>query len=287
MKFAAVAEATACNAPARDTETDAAERDAAEADLAEADHTEMELDDGDVFDELPLPYLQMDASGMITRANRASLELHPAERGKLIGRTAWDMLAADEKDQSFAAYRSALESGEAPPVVRHSLYDRTGRFRTYEMHRNLVRDAEGNPAGMRMLCVDVTEAKEALESARRSSLRLENVMDSLCEAMVVTDAVGSILSANPAAELLLGWRADELKVMSIEEGVPIVAYLSGDYSELTFAMALAGQTKGIATILDRKGREVNVGISTSPIVDKESGSTTGVALLLRKLEIPE
>lgn len=43
----------------------------------------------DAIDELPLPYIEMDAAGIITRANRAALALYPREHGELIGRMAW------------------------------------------------------------------------------------------------------------------------------------------------------------------------------------------------------
>ncbi len=243
------------------------------------------IDGTDSIDELPLPYVEVDSHGFITRANRASLALHHMECGQLVGKMAWDLMPTDEKDQSFAAYCTSLETGEGPAVVLRSLYDRSGQFHTYEIHRGLVRDADGNPAGMRMICVDVSEATKALEEARRTSAWLGSVLNSLCEAVIVTDAVGFIRSANPAAEALLGWRESELTGVAIEEGLPILAYLAGDRKELPFNRSLEGPTKGIATVQDRKGREIHVGIGTSPIVDKENGSTAGVVLLLRKLEL--
>lgn len=258
----------------------------ATAKVAAQNLPEMAPNPVDPFDELPLPYLEIDARGVITRANRASRALHHLGCGQLIGQMAWNFVAADEKDPSFAAYCLTLESGKEPAVVRRSLYDRSGQFHTYEMHRSLIRDAEGNPAGMRMLCVDVSKTEKTLEAAQRKALGLESVIESICEAVIVTDAVGFIRSANPAAEILLGWQASELTGMSIEKGVPVVAYLSGDCSDLKFTMCLEASTKGIATILDRLRREIHIGIGTSPIFDKESSSTIGVVLLLHKLELP-
>ena len=239
----------------------------------------------DPIDELPLPYIEMDVHGIITRANRATMALHPLDRGELVGRLAWDFMAADEKDPSFAAYCSTLESGETPAVVRRSLYGRSGEFRTYELHRSLVRDSEGTPAGMRVLFVDVTEAKKALEDAERTSLQLQSVMESIGDAVIVTDAVGFIRSVNPAAKKLMGWPIAELTGKLIEEGVPILAYLSDDRSELTFTNALEGPSKGLATILDYERRDLNVEVCTAPIFDRENGSTTGVVLVLRRLEL--
>lgn len=239
----------------------------------------------DCIDNLPLPYLELDVHGVIIRANRATLALHPADRGELIGQTAWDLVAADEKDPSFASYCLALESGEKPQAVLRSLCDRSGQFRAYEIHRGQVRDAQGKVTGMRLLCVDVSEAKKALEAAQRKSLWLESVIASVCEAIVVTDAVGFIRSVNPAAETLLGWQAEELTGMSIEEGLPIVAFRPGGCSACTFTRWLEGPLKGIAAILNRQRQQIQVGLGIAPIVDNPNGLTTGAVLLLRKIEI--
>ena len=85
----------------------------------------------------------------------------------------WDMVAADEKDFSLAAFLSLMESGEDPPVITRSIFDRSGSFRAYELHRSLMRDKAGRPAGMRMAGVDVTEKARALEEARRARQWLE------------------------------------------------------------------------------------------------------------------
>lgn len=258
----------------------------AQAEAASPDAPAMECAAIDPYDALPLPYIEMDAQGVITRANRATRELHPHELGALIGRIAWELMATDEKDPSFAAFCSTLESGKEPEAVCHALFDRSGYFRSYEMHRNLIRDAEGRPCGMRMLCVNVTAARKELENAQRKSARLESVIDSMREGVIVTDAVGFIRSANPAAEELLGWQTQELRGVSIEDGMPVLAYLGDDRTELTFTMALEGPSKGIATTLDRERREVHVGLGTSPILDKETGTTIGVVFELHKLETP-
>ena len=49
------------------------------------------------IDQLPLPYVEMDARGLITRANRAALALHHPEQGNLIGSSGWNMLAIRRK----------------------------------------------------------------------------------------------------------------------------------------------------------------------------------------------
>jgi PAS domain S-box-containing protein len=237
----------------------------------------------DTIDELPLPYIEMDAFGVVTRVNRATMALHPPERGELVGKLAWDFMAADEKDPSFAAYCSTIEAGAEPEVVRRSLYDRSGKFRTYELYRKLMRDESGAAAGMRVIFVDVTEKVKALEEAHRTRLWLESIMESVCEAVIVTDSVGFIRKANPAAGKLLKASQGELAGMLIEEGLPITACAGGNRSELQFTSWLEAPSRGAATVLDRERKEIRVELSTSPIFDKESRSTTGVVYILRHL----
>jgi PAS domain S-box-containing protein len=235
----------------------------------------------DAIDKLPLPYIEMDTEGFITRANHATLALHPLEHGDLIGKMVWDLMATDEKEPGCAAYISLMESGEDPPVVRRSLYTRSGEFRVYDLHRSLKRDAEGRPAGMRMICVDVTEARKALDEEHSARVWLESTIDSLADAVIVTDAMGFIRAVNPAAEALFGWKAPEVIDKMIEKGMRRVSFVSGDKTALDFNMALDGHRKGIVTIHDREHREVRVEITSSPIVDKASGFTSGVVSVLR------
>jgi PAS domain S-box-containing protein len=238
------------------------------------------------LDELPVPYIQMDMHGIITHANRATLALHPPERGSLIGRMAWELMATDEKDPSCAAYFLLMETGEDPPVVYRSLYDRSGHFRTYQMHRSLIRDAQGKPAGMHLICWDVTESTSALEEARSKSRRLESLFESVPEAILVTDTVGFITSVNSAAEELLGWKASQLNGELIEKGLPVLSYSPveplPDGEEFNHFTTLAVRTRGIAKILDGTGKELEVEISTSPMIDSDNNTTIGVVGVLRK-----
>lgn len=236
------------------------------------------------IDDMPLPYVEIDARGIITCANRAALALHHSEQGELVGMSGWDLMAIDEKDFSSAAFLSHMASGDDPPVICRSIFDRSGRFRTYEFHRSLIRDAEGKPTGMRMTCVDVTESKKELEDARRERQWLESAMSSMPEAVILTDVLGVVRSVNPAAEELSGFTARELTGRVIEEAMPVLAYTSLDGVALDRRAAIERRCKGIATLLSSDGKEIRIELSTSPIVDKDSGSVSGVAAILRKVD---
>lgn len=246
---------------------------------SEARNAELRL-----IDELPLPYIEMDTHGIVTRANRAALELHPSERGDLIGKMAWDMMATDEREPSCAAYVSHMETGGEPPVVRRALYDVSGHFRTYELHRSLMRDAGGHPTGMRVLFVNVTQTRQALEEAGRVRQWLEVVLGSMPAGVIVADALGFIRYANPPVEELFGWKAAELEGKMVDEALPLVTYEADGATSLNFNFTLEKRSKGIATILDRNGKHVRVEIGTSPMIDTNHALTIGVVGVMHKVE---
>jgi PAS domain S-box-containing protein len=235
------------------------------------------------IDHLPLPYVEIDTQGIVTRANRAALALQHPQQGSLVGRSGWDSMAIDEKHPSSAAFLSLMASGGEPPVICRSLFDRSGRFRTYEIHRSIVHTPGGKPAGMRMILVDITESKNALDDIQHACQWLESVVRSVSEAVILTDVLGLVLSANPAAEALLGFTARELEGKVIEETVPILEYQSLDGPALDRRAAIEKSCKSVATLSMRNGGKLKVEISTSPILDKINGSVSGVAAILRKV----
>ena len=135
---------------------------------------------------------------------------------------------------------------------------------------------------MRMMAVNVSEITQALEESQRRNLWLESVIDSLHEAVVVTDATGIITGVNRAAEELLGWKAAYLLDKIVEDALQLRSFQAGDNSHITFVMGLGGKCNGLATLVDRHGCEITVRIWGSPVLDKKSGSVAGIVFVLYK-----
>jgi PAS domain S-box-containing protein len=235
------------------------------------------------IDQLNLAYIEIDAHGLITRVNRAAMALHHPAHGELVGKTGWDLMAGDEKIFSQAAFSAQLQSGMPPPVITRNLFDRSGSFRTYQLHRNLMLDSTGNPSGMSMIAVDVTELTEAVDEARRALRWLENAVQSLSDAVFLIDSMGIVRSMNAAAEALSGYSAADFVGKSIEEISPLIDYEPLDQIPFTHRSAIERPCHGIATLLNRNQRQVRVEMRTSPIVDKARGTVAGVIALLRKM----
>jgi PAS domain S-box-containing protein len=236
----------------------------------------------DAIDQLPVAYVEINADGVITRANRVARQMSSPDQSEIVGRYVWEFAPESQTDLDRSAFLAMMSSGQEPPVTRRTLYG-DGAFRTYELHRTLIRDASGRPVGVRGATIDVTEAQIAQEEAHHARVWLESVMDSMPDAILTTDALGFIRSVNPALEALCGWKAAELQGKVIEKAFPLLSYSSVGNLKLSFNMALQTRSKGIATVLDSEGRELRVEISTSPVVDKENGYTIGVVSVIRRV----
>jgi PAS domain S-box-containing protein len=230
----------------------------------------------DPFDEIPVAYVEVDARGVITRANRAARNFHSGWEEAMVGRSVFDFSPAEEVDADREAFFAMLEAGEEPPVVRRTLYRDSGGFRIIELHRSLIRDAEGRPAGVRSVSIDVSETQMAHEEDRRARLWLESIVESISEAVMVTDALGFVRSMNPAAERLFGYEAKELIGKPIEKGLPILCFCDTSSAPPSFSMAMERPFRVLVTMRDHERQEMKVEISTSPILDKENGYTVGV-----------
>jgi len=224
----------------------------------------------------------MDAHGAVTRANRITRALHSCHAGELIGKMAWELMPIEEQDLSAAAFVLAMETGIDPGVSRRSIYSSDESFRVFDLHRNLIRDANGKPIGMRVVSVDVTEAVTAQQEAEKARLWLESVFASIPDAIIVTDALDVIRSVNPAAEKLFGWKADELTGQDFEQAFSLRP-INGQ-TEAGLVMVLSKAVRGVATMLDRERRALRVEICSSPMLEKEHGFTAGVVNVLRRME---
>lgn len=157
---------------------------------------------------------------------------------------------------------------------------------------------EGQLLGALSVFVDITELKRVekeradllvREQAARSRAeilqeRLEVTLKSIGDAVIATDATGSVTFLNPVAERLTGWTNDEAHAHPLAEVFNII----NEYTRLPVEnpvqkVVQEGKTVGLAnhTILIAKGgSEASIADSAAPIRDKK-GTLLGVVLVFR------
>lgn len=234
-----------------------------------------------VVDELPVAYVEVNAQGVIVCMNQAARRMHDPALGEITGKTIWDLMPPQEREGSRLAFEALMRTGDKPAVILRSIYTKQ-EYRVHEIHRRLIFGGDGKPIGVRSVTFDVTEMETARKCAQQAKDWMESILDSMSEAVLVTDALGFIRYLNPAGEELTGWSREEITGMMVEEALPLVSYQSEQDGELNFRMTVDHKWKGTLVVLDHARNELTLELSTSPLFDRNNHFTTGVVGVMRR-----
>jgi PAS domain S-box-containing protein len=211
-------------------------------------------------------------------------EKHPAALGqsaRACWKEAWHLLGPQ--------WEAVLANGETiyrkevlVPVIRNDRLQDI--YWTYSY--GPIYGPEGTIDGILIVCHDVTDEVLAARNLRESEARATRVLESIGDAVVVTDANTCILRMNPIAELLTGWTIDQAKGRQLSEVFHIVNDATRQAVESPVdKVKQLGITVGLTnqTILIRKdGTETPIDDSAAPIRD-DQGSLTGIVLVFRDI----
>lgn len=106
---------------------------------------------------------------------------------------------------------SGHESSEA---FVHRLRSKSGGYRWFETHSCLVRGVDADVARMHLVSRDITQRRDAEEALRRQTARLESILASMGDGVVVLDRERRLLVVNPAARPYI--RQDEGEIVPKE-----------------------------------------------------------------------
>lgn len=129
-------------------------------------------------------------------------------------------------------------------------------------------------------CIACETTQELIDSRENLSITLNSIGD----AVIVTDLQGSVVSMNPVAEKLTGWPESQAKGMKIESVFLLYDSETGQRIRCSVQHVLAkNQNYALAShaiLTSRNGTQRHVADSASPILD-ETGGIKGVVQVIR------
>lgn len=220
----------------------------------------------DIVTALPDAVIVTGLDRLVLAVNQAGADLLGSEVSDLVGQPIADHVAAGERAH-VAEQETLVFAGQALRYETKVLNQQTGEERDVAVSSGPFRvDDEliGTVATLR----DITEPKRAQDALSRSEARYRNLVESASDAIVTLDANGRFTTVNHAAEIISGYRREELV------GQWFAPMLSDDELPKAlghFQKALAGETGLFETQFYRKdgeGRTISVTYST-PQRDEE------------------
>jgi PAS domain S-box-containing protein len=209
-----------------------------------------------ILDNIPDMIFVKDANSLrFVRFNKAGETLVGIKQKNLIGKNDYDIFPKKEADFFTRKDRAVLRSGKLADIPEEPIHTRKRGIRILHTKKIPLLDAFGKPQYLLGISEDITARKNAEEALRKAYEDLETrvhertaelsrmnkalreseeryrlLLSSLVEGVVMIDAKGRIISVNPGAERILGYKEKELIRKTItdarwgalhEDGLPV------------------------------------------------------------------
>ena len=146
-----------------------------------------------------------DLDGKIIEVNEATLKWYGTDdKGDLIGKSAFDIIAREDREEAFAAMEEVLKTGYAEGREYH-IITKDGSRTPVEMSVAIMKDIDGEPTGFVAISRDITERKRVVERLRKSEEQYRDLFESAPVGLYRATTEGRILHANPALVQMLGY----------------------------------------------------------------------------------
>jgi PAS domain S-box-containing protein len=225
--------------------------------------------------------LQIDTEGNFVYVNQHFADMLELKPDDLIGKPVASYPGFDPAEhQVFMEHFYARLKGERPgqEIYEINVYTQSGRRIPALLAASLITDDEGNPQGVTGLVMDISRQK-GLESALQAERdRLDALLTNIGDAVMVTDADGTIEYVNPGWERLNGYLQEEVLGKNpriIQSGQHSVEFYNNMWSTI-----LSGETwRGEMINCRKDGTFYDAALTIRPVLDENEHVISFVGLL--------
>ncbi|HOC59358.1 MAG TPA: PAS domain S-box protein [Smithellaceae bacterium] len=148
-------------------------------------------------------YFEQNLAGNLTFFNDAFCRILGYPRDELMGMNNRRYMDQETSEKVFQDY----PTGGSNRTFNGRMIRKDGAKRYVEGSVLLLKDASGQPKGIRGIILDVTERRLAEEALQESEGKFRSLTDTAQDAIVTTNMKGMITYANPAAQELAGGKS--------------------------------------------------------------------------------
>jgi len=151
-----------------------------------------------LFDDAPVPYYEIDTQGRIARVNRAECAMLGYSQSELIGKSAWELVAPEERSQCRESILGRLGGTVKLEPVQRRLLHKNGDPIAVEIFQNLIVDRHGATTGIRGILINITERMQTIEAVLTSESKFRDLFDNVIDGVYQSTADGRLVTVNPA-----------------------------------------------------------------------------------------
>jgi PAS domain S-box-containing protein len=233
-----------------------------------------------LYKESPTISLIFGMDGRIADANRAAEEKLGYSKDDYSRIDPMQLVAAEHREKAAMLLVGSLK-GEYTAEADINIYAKDGSIRTILFTTGqLVLYEKGQPVGVLVSGVDVTERKRVEEALREAEEKLRVMFESTSEGIVITDLQGKIAGVNEAILRMSGFTREEIIG---QDGFGLIPRENGKNIIEQGAKALEsgnGTEKMSQEIIPTSGRPYDADLSIGVLRDN-SGVPTGFVAIVR------
>lgn len=229
----------------------------------------------------------LDGEGRFLHLNRGAEKAFGISRQEIKGRSFWEAptnlrLESDPREENGKLlFKKVLQEGETLSSMRLTLDRPDGTSGFYLVNATPWR-RDGERLGMLAVFTDVTETRRAERERSRVHAKLEATVQSLAHGVIIYDADGAIVSANPKAEEITGFPAETFSLSfadrwgQLQVETPEGKTLAPE--QMPMVRALRGERLSGAVLVFRHSpeRAAWVAVNAAPIICE--GETVGAVV---------
>ncbi len=162
-----------------------------------------------VIQASPLPIVAMDADGLVTLWNASAEATFGWTEQEVLGR--YLPYVPEDRLEEHRRLRERVLGGDRFENAEVQRLRKDGRRIELSVSTAPMYDEAGKVAGIMSVNVDITDRKRVEEELRQRERVFRGLFENMTLGVVYQAADGHILSANPAAERILGLSVDQIK----------------------------------------------------------------------------
>ncbi len=164
----------------------------------------------DLFDNAPMGYHEVDATGRLVHINQTELKMLGYTADELLGQFVWKISAQEEVSRE--AVHAKLSGEPPPPSFEFMLRRKDGTTFLALIEDRMIKSAGGGIIGIRSVVQNIAERKWTMDLLNTSRMEINNLKAAMDQHSIVatTDPQGRITYVNDKFCTVSKYRRDEL-----------------------------------------------------------------------------
>ncbi len=218
-----------------------------------------------------------DTNGIYLGCNHAYAIFFDIEVKKIIGATDYDFCPKKTADFFAEKDKHVVNTRQTLVYEDWGVYP-DGEKRLFETSKSPITDKNNNVIGILGVSRDITERKRVEEELRESEDKFRTLLESAPDAYYLYDLKGNFIDGNKAAEIMSGYKRDELIGRNFLQ-IHLLPARHLPKAAALFAQNALGRSTGPDefTLLRKDGSEIVIEIQTNPIKIKGREHVIGIA----------